>query len=310
MYKILNSKGLGVAGRQNELIELALTYKFNGVQVDMEDLVGRHDTLGKQFACQFLQSAKIDLGTFELPIDLAASKEDYVAYEKKLDTICDLTETLGGKRCYVLIEPGSDKSAFQENFELHRSRLFDLGERFHKHDIKIGLALQAGKAQSAQNDYKFIQTVEEILTLVKTVGHQNVGLCLDSWEWVVGGGAMDQLAELSQESIVEFRMADVSDDANLSAIKTADRVTPGDGSDSVSLKMINHLLDQGFEGPFSVASDVSMFSGKPRDSVVAAHSERLDKLIARESLVEPVEAEESDEESEPSDKSEVASSAS
>ena len=31
MYKILNSQGLGVAGRQNELIELALTYGFDGV---------------------------------------------------------------------------------------------------------------------------------------------------------------------------------------------------------------------------------------------------------------------------------------
>ena len=46
MYKILNSGGLGVAGKQNELIELALTHGFNGVEVDMVDLVGRHDTLG------------------------------------------------------------------------------------------------------------------------------------------------------------------------------------------------------------------------------------------------------------------------
>ena len=70
MEKILNTQGLGVAGRQNELIELALTYKFKGVEVDMEDLVGRHDAMGKEFACQFLQSAKIELGTFQLPITI------------------------------------------------------------------------------------------------------------------------------------------------------------------------------------------------------------------------------------------------
>ena len=54
MEKILNTKGLGVSGRQNELIELALTFKFNSVEVDMNDLIGRHDTMGKEFACQFL----------------------------------------------------------------------------------------------------------------------------------------------------------------------------------------------------------------------------------------------------------------
>ena len=35
MYKILNSQGLGVAGKQNELIELALTHDFHGVEVDI-----------------------------------------------------------------------------------------------------------------------------------------------------------------------------------------------------------------------------------------------------------------------------------
>ena len=47
MFKILNTRGLGVGGKQNELIELALTFGFNGVEVDMADLVGRHDAMGK-----------------------------------------------------------------------------------------------------------------------------------------------------------------------------------------------------------------------------------------------------------------------
>ena len=290
MYKILNSHGLGVSGRQNELIELALTYKFNGVEVDMEDLVGRHDTLGKQFACQFLQSANIDVGTFLLPIELGVSNDDFSQYQKKLETICDLGETLGAKRCYIALEPTSEKFAFQENFEQHRSRIHDLGEQFEKHGMAIGLALQSAKAQASTGDYKFIQTAEELLTMAKTVGHKNVGVCLDTWEWVVGGGAMDQLADLDVNSITELRLADVSDDANLSAIKSSDRVAPGDGADSVSLKIVNHLLDNGFEGPFAMAPDVSMYAGKPRDSVVSAHSIRLDRLIARESLVDPVEA--------------------
>lgn len=280
----MNSQGLGVSGRQNELIELALTHKFDGVEVDMEDLVGRHDTLGKEFACQFLQSANIDVGTFALPLKIGATDPDYASFMKKLETIGDLASTLGGKRCYVLIEPHSNTDSFQENFEKHRSRLHEIGEKLAEYNIRLGLALQAAKAKTAKGEYKFIQTAEELLTLVKMVGHPNVGLCLDSWQWVVGGGAMDQVADLDPKTITEFRMADVSDKADLSAIKLSDRVLPGDAADSISVKMINHLLDAGYDGPLSVATDLGMFAGVAREVVVGKLSERLDRLIAREDL--------------------------
>ncbi len=311
MYKILNSQGLGVSGRQNELIELALTHKFDGVEVDMEDLVGRHDTLGKEFACQFLQSANIDVGTFALPVKIAASDADFAAFMVKLETIGDLASTLGGKQCYVLIEPFSNAVAFQENYEKHRLRLHEIGEKLAKHNIRVGLALQAAKAKTTKGDYKFIQSAEDILTLVKTIGHPNVGLCLDSWQWVVGGGAMDQVVDLDPKIITEFRMADVSETADLSAIKISDRVLPGDTVDSISVKMINHLLDAGYTGPFSIATDLGMFAGIARDVLVDRLSERLDKLIAREDLtaVDDAGEESTDDDGESSGESEAASDA-
>jgi sugar phosphate isomerase/epimerase len=250
----------------------------------MEDLVGRHDTLGKEFACQFLQSANIDVGTFALPVKIGGTDAEYAAFIKKLDTIADLASTLDGKQCYVLIEPFSNTSAFQENFEKHRTRLHEIGEKLAKYNIRVGLALQAAKAKTSKGEYKFIQSAEDLLTLVKTVGHPNVGLCLDSWQWVVGGGGMDQIADINPKVITEFRMADVSDTADLNAIKISDRVLPGNAVDSISVKMINHLLDAGYEGPFSVATDLGMFAGVARDVVVDRLSERLDKLIAREDL--------------------------
>jgi hypothetical protein len=35
MYKNLNTAALGITGRQSELIELALTYGFRGLDLDM-----------------------------------------------------------------------------------------------------------------------------------------------------------------------------------------------------------------------------------------------------------------------------------
>jgi chitinase len=41
MYKNLNATVLGVSGRQSELIELAMTYGFRGLDIDIVDLVKR-----------------------------------------------------------------------------------------------------------------------------------------------------------------------------------------------------------------------------------------------------------------------------
>ena len=167
MEKILNTGGLGVSGRQNELIELALTYKFSSVEVDMNDLIGRHDTMGKEFACQFLQSAKINIGTFDLPIDLDSSDADFEESCKHLDTIFSLCEALGGKRCRVRIATSSDE-AFQANFERHRARLFDLGDKFGAKNIQLGLALTLPTANEKEN--KFIHTAEELQKRQEAIG--------------------------------------------------------------------------------------------------------------------------------------------
>jgi sugar phosphate isomerase/epimerase len=284
MEKILNSQGLGISGRQNELIELALTHKFDGVEVDMEDLVGRHDTLGKHFACQFLQSANIGVGTFCLPIQLGANDETYASYSQKLDTICDLAQTLGANRCYIKIEPASADLPFQKNFEQHRTRLYDLATRFKPFSLRIGLALQAAPTIERERAHRFIQNSEEVSTLVRTIGHENVGLCLDTWQWVVGGGTLQQLSEMKTGVFTEVRMADVRPDAKLKQIKSSDRVLPGNTPDSFSLALINSLKRSGYDGPVSIASDISMFSRASRDQVVSQFSRRLTQLISGERI--------------------------
>lgn len=293
MYKILNSSGLGVAGKQNELIELALTHGFNGVEVDMVDLLGRHDTLGKQFACQFLQSANIDMGSFVLPIDLGASDEDFATSMAKLDTILDLATTLNAKCCRVNIASSNGLYSFQECFEKHQQRLQELSEKFGETTVKIGLWLRGSDGETKDGEFKFIQTAEEILTLVKAVGQPNIGVCVDAWQWVVGGGTIEQLTEAGIENVVtEVRLADVSEGADLSAIKESERTPlPGDALDSFSVKLCEAVLASKADIPISVATDLGTYSTGPRDSVVGKVSKQLDLLIAGEHPAELLAAE-------------------
>ena len=52
MYRNLNPAALGVTGRQSELIELALTYGFKGLDLDIRSVVKRARTSGADQASQ------------------------------------------------------------------------------------------------------------------------------------------------------------------------------------------------------------------------------------------------------------------
>jgi sugar phosphate isomerase/epimerase len=288
VYKILNSGGLGVAGKQNELIELALTHGFKGVEVDIVDLVGRHDTLGKQFACQFLQSAKIDMGTFELPVDLGGSDETYAASIANLDTVLDLATTLNAKGCYISIASSNGLFSFQECFEKHQQRLQELSEKFSSTTIKLGLSLRATDGEAGDGEFKFITTAEELLTLVKAVDLPNVGISLDTWQWVLGGGTVEQLTSAGIANVVTgIRLSDVSESADRAAITENDRTAlPGDTLNSFSVQLCKAVIAEGAEVPVSVATNLATFSTGPRDSIVSQISKQLDLLIAGEDPAE------------------------
>jgi len=293
LYKILNSNGLGVGGKQNELIELALTHGFNGVEVDMADLVGRHDTLGKQFACQFLQSAKIDMGTFKLPVAIGGTDEQFNESIAKLDTILDLATTLNAKCCYIEIGSENENYAFQECFEKHQARIAQIAEKFSSSSIKIGLALTASQAPPSDGNFKFIQTAAEILPLVKGVGQPNVGLCLDGWEWAAGGGTVDQLTTAGIGTLVtEVRLADVCPNAeNKDAPKRCERTAlPGSESGSFSFELCKAVLASGADLPFSVSTDASSYSSGPTGSVVSSLSKQLDLLMTGQDPAEVAKA--------------------
>ncbi len=281
MYKILNTRGLGVGGKQNELIELALTYGFDGVEIDMVDLLGREDAMGKEFACQFLNSADTDMGTFLLPVKLGATQDAYGASIAKIDTVLDLATTLGCKTCYIDIETNNADFSFQECFENHQNRLQELAERFAAQNMNIGLRLRGSLSQPPEGTFKFIQTAEELLALVKAVGHPNVGVCLDTWEWVLGGGTVAQLEEAGLTScITEIRLADLPEDVDRDKIKPGNRTRlPGENPNSFSFQLMQKIAGSDAEIPVSAATEMSTFSGVNRDDVIEQISRNLDLLI-------------------------------
>jgi sugar phosphate isomerase/epimerase len=278
MEKILNLGGLGTGGRQNEMIELALTHKFDSIEIDMADVLARFEAMGRQFALQLLKSAHVKVGTFRLPIDFGGTNEQFEKELGKLDKVIDLAKELKCTRCYYEVESGSDEHSFQENFENHRTRINSVGAKMADANFRLGLSLSPAVNQPAKQT-KFLRTAEECLTLVRLVGNKNVGLCLNTWAWTLCNGGLEQVASLAADRITEVRMADVPEGFDPATTTTAQIQLPGSAENSMVPDLMRHLHKIGYDGAVSVASNTAMFSGKSRETVVAQISRRLDQLI-------------------------------
>jgi hypothetical protein len=143
MYKNLNTAALGITGRQSELIELALTYGFRGLDLDMPDVMKRARTRGLDSARRYVASASVRVGEFLLSIDWQAAEIPYRSGLVELQEIAETAAALGATVCTATIKPYSDDIPYHENFELHRRRFGEIGALLAPHNIKLGLAFQA-----------------------------------------------------------------------------------------------------------------------------------------------------------------------
>jgi sugar phosphate isomerase/epimerase len=278
MFKNLNTMTLGVSGRQSELIELTLTYGFRGMDINMADLLKRSQKRGIEHACRFLRSANMQIGGFELPFVWNGTDEEYQKGLQQLELIGQIAQHVDARRCLVPIQPASDSRPYHENFELHRQRLSELADKLGPYDIHLGVGLLAARSRREDKQYQFIHQVEDLLTLIKTVSHERVGLLLDTWNWYVGGGAMDQLQELPANQIVAVRLADAPAATDAGELEESDRILPATDGAIDTASILKWLHEQQYDGPVTPFPAPRQFMGMTREAIVQLARDLLDEL--------------------------------
>ncbi len=278
IYKFICTDGLGFSTRQNELIELALTYNYKGIEVDMADMVGRAKAMGNEFATQFVNSAAVEIATFRLPIDLRVSDEAFVAELEKLDKVCELSKTISAKQCYLPISSSHPSLTYHENFEKHRTRLVQVAEKMEDVGVRIGLLFQATKGSS--NDMQFIQKPEDLVALAKMVNHKGVGIVLDSWTWQLAGGTFDTIKKLDLNMVFEARLADPPRGAAIEKVDRTNRLEPGSHPDSIAQLTLDWLKENDFPSPLALNAHVPKTPGNAGDLPFQRMGKALDKMIA------------------------------
>ncbi len=280
MYRNLNTAALGITGRQSELIELALTYGFAGLDMDWSDIVKRARSRGLDAARRYVASSGLRMGEFLLGLDWRTSEVTYRAALVQLKETAEIAAAFGAASCTTTLETDAGELPYHENFELHRRRLGEVGEILAAHGIRLGVALPFVPPDAEDRDRNtFMREPETLATLIKTVGNPHVGFTLDTWTWHVAGGTLPQLYEFPAAQIVAVRFADFQAGADVTRLTDQDRELPGDGGGIDCAAILRHLATHRFPGPLTLHPTTSRLRGMTRDAIVQRARDVFDAMF-------------------------------
>jgi sugar phosphate isomerase/epimerase len=290
MYKSISPSAIGVFARQSELLEIGLTHRFKGLEIDINEVLRRAQASSVAQACRYLCSAQVKIGGFDLPIRWSGDEKNFQADLSQLGLLLEVCSALGADRCFTTIRPTCEQRPFHENFQFHVDRLGRLADALAAGNVKLGLNFQAAPADRADGGFEFIHQVDPLLLLINSTQKDNVGLVFDAWQWWVGGGDVEKLRTLRGEQVLSVRLSDIPSGTDLATITADQRVMPGEDGLIDSAAILAALDEMGFDGPVSLAPNPNLFKGQKREEIVSRASATLDALLGAVSSAKPLAA--------------------
>ncbi len=278
MFSNFDPSALAIHGLESEIIELALTYGFEGIDIDIVDFAARAEHYGLHYTRRFIDSAQIRLGTFKLPFDWETDDEVFRKNLERLRQQAAVAAEIGCTRCVATVQPAGDKRPYHENFEFHRVRLTEICRVLQEFNVRLGLTFRASPKLRGGQAYVFIYDLDALALLVKMVDLPNLGFVCDPWNWEVGGASPAEIANLGIESIVAVHLADLpSPRPEPNEIGEEMRLLPGAGGIDL-LVYLQLLKDLGYQGPVTPLPDKKPFVGLRRETATRQAAESLRKL--------------------------------
>lgn len=278
MFKNLDPSALGVTGHQSEILELALTYGFRGIDLNMTEFAGRVKLHGMAYGRRSLDSAKICIGTFPLPIEWDTDDEAFRASLENLKEYSQLAAELGCTRCICTLAPAGDKRPYHENFELHKRRFADICQAMEPAGVRLAVGFRAAEGLRRGQAFQFIHSLDALLLLLNMVGAPNLGLLVDVWELAVATGSVEAIGHLSARQVVAVQLADLPPDVPPAEITDQHRLVPSVEGKIDCVSVLATLAGLGYDGPITIKADRSAFESTRRDRIVKQAAESLDKL--------------------------------
>lgn len=278
MYKNLNAKLLGITGRQSELIELALTYGFKGIDIDIVDMVKRCQRSSFENAARFLSSSKLRIGGFDAPIDLDGDDDAYAAKLAQMNGVAEIAQRAEASTAILHVPTGTDRLPYPEYFEVVRKRIDEIAEVFAKENVRVALAFQAIPTSTEEKQFKFIRDVEGFLALLKACSSKNVSIVFDTWNWFIGGGTEEHLGQIELERVAAIRISDCVEGVDRAAATYDDCLLPSSTNVIDNAGYLKKFAELEMKLPVTACGRPAE-KGATRDALVGLTQDSLDQTF-------------------------------
>lgn len=275
MFRNLSTFGLPLSGRPSELIELALSFGFDAMDIDLVDFQQQAETFGVPHARRLMVSARLKSGMFRLPVALCGDDNSFQADLEALPKRLEFAKAAECTRAVAPVAPASDEHAFKDFFEQYRRRLDTIGGMLDAHGMTLGLAAVPETEHRAGKAHRFVHTFEGLLGLV-AVSHPRIGAVVDSWALHVSGEPVEMIAQAPQGRIVEVRLSDAPREVPGEELSSTQRLLPGDTGVINSAAVLAQAKLAGFDGPVTPWADRATLAGRGRERIVKLAGDRVE----------------------------------
>lgn len=288
MLKCIDPAALGLGSNFMRVIELALTYGFKGIEMDLGNLQTQVESQGLQEATKFLKNTPFKRPIAKLPLDWFVDDSQLAVTTDKLHALLDSAVSVGCEAFEVTVLPYSEKLLYHENFEFHVRRLKQLAEAMQAREMRLGVSFLAHSAAREGHPNPFVSTAEALLALVKMTATPNLGLVVDTWNWQLSGGDSKMLEDSGSAQVIAVRVADFPSNSDSDSISPHERVLPRCDGTGQSEPLLSSLMAMGFKGPIFPAPDPLQIRQYSREERVRMAAEALESALALSKAGEPV----------------------
>lgn len=278
MYRNLSTQALGFSAPQNEQIEMALSYGFRGMDLDLVDYAQQVEARGEKMARRLIDSAGIKMGCFRLPVDLEADETKYKGQVARLGGIVQYAAQLGITIGQTFIQPASNELPMHENFERHRTRLAEIGNVLGTAGLRLAVGYNAAPSARQGKSFEFIHTFDALCKLLDAVNNPHVGHNLDLWQNYLCSAGIDQWQHLGAQKIVAVRVSSAPANLAPAQLDEQHRLIPAVDGPVPLVDAINALKAMNYEGPVTPVVHRSILAGKRRDEIVRVVGRAMSEL--------------------------------
>ncbi|MFU0800694.1 MAG: sugar phosphate isomerase/epimerase [Xylanivirga thermophila] len=275
MYKAIGMNAVGINLPIEETLSLAVTYDFEGVYLDIMQVM----QFGENRIIDMLEQLDLKAAGFGLPVNFRGNEGEYKKDMEKFEQMAKAASMIGMERCSTYILPFSDELDFDQNFDLHSKRLREIAKILIDYNINIGLEFVGPKTLRDGHKYEFIHDMKGMLELCHAIGTDNTGLLMDSYHWYTAHHTIEDIKDLGGgEMIIDVHVNDAPRGVLIDEQLDNVRCIPAE-TGVIDLKgFLKAIKDLGYDGPVMVEPFSTRLKNMDVHSILREVRDSLDRI--------------------------------